>query len=266
MQRYRRPVRFTGQHFTIDNVLIADAINLVNLKQDDTVLDIGAGKGFITTHLTKHCDKVYAVENDPTLAKLLKQRFHDNKSVEIISLDFRDFVAPKTSFKVVANIPYCLTSALLKYLMYVNMEYFTSASLIMQFEPAQKLTMKSGTDPYKWFYRTFYDFQILYDIGPDSFFPPPKVKSALLRITKKKNWNIGVEMKEKYLSYLFFMFRKPNSNVSTILKTIFRKNQARHVIQKLHIRENIKVAELSAEKIAGCFDQMLLKVPDRFHP
>src|SRR5690606_2365329 len=164
MKKNRIPIRFTGQHFTIDNLLVADAVNLVKIKNDDTVLDIGAGKGIITTHLFKRCNKVYAVENDKYLAKYLKQKFIDHESVEIINQDFRNFKAPKVNFKVVANIPYFLTSNILKYLMYDNMEYFDSASLIMQFEPASKLTVNCTSDPFKLFYRTFYDFQIIYEI------------------------------------------------------------------------------------------------------
>src|SRR5690606_8249132 len=114
---------------------------------------------------------------------------------------------------------------------------------------------------------TFYDFQIIYEISPSSFAPPPKVRSALLGIIRKKNCHIGVEMKERYLRYLCFLIRNPSSNVLTVLKTIFRKShQARQVIEKLGIKGDIKISELSAKEIATCFQQMILKVPDRFHP
>ncbi|MBD1433572.1 hypothetical protein H8B06_12095 [Sphingobacterium sp. DN00404] len=266
MKKNRKPVRFTGQHFTIDHILITDAINFIDIRKHDTVLDIGAGKGFITTHLLARCNKIYAIENDQTLANFLKQKFGDNKCVEIIYRDFRNFNVPKVNFKVVANIPYCLTSKVLKYLMYVNMEYFAGASLIMQFEPAYKLTSKGGSDPLKLFYRTFYDFQIICEIAPHSFAPPPTVKSALLGIIKKKNCSIGIEMKERYFRYLYFIFRNPSTNVLTVLKTIFRKSQARRIIKKLYLQKNSKISELSADKIAACFQQMILVVPDRFQP
>lgn len=266
MKKNRKPIRFTGQHFTIDNILITDAINFVNIRKDDTILDIGAGKGFITNHLLKRCNKIYAIENDQPLANSLKQKFINDKSIEIICQDFRNFIAPKVTFKAVANIPYCFTSNVLKYLMYFNMEYFVSGSLIMQLEPAYKLTARCSSDPYKLFYRTFYNFQIIYEIAPTSFVPPPKVKSALLGIIKKKNCNIGVDMKDKYLRYLCFLLKSPNSNVSTVLNTIFRKRQTRHVLDKFQIKGNIKISELSAEKFAACFKQMIFIVPGKFHP
>lgn len=55
MNKNKLPVRFTGQHFTIDKALIADALKIAKIKKYDTVLDIGAGKGFLTVHLVSQC-------------------------------------------------------------------------------------------------------------------------------------------------------------------------------------------------------------------
>ena len=67
MTKKKLPVRFTGQHFTIDQVLIEDAIKQAQINSKDTVLDIGAGKGFITVHLLKKAGAVIAVESDGAL-------------------------------------------------------------------------------------------------------------------------------------------------------------------------------------------------------
>ena len=64
MKKNRVPVRFTGQHFTIDTRLINDAIRLADVQKEDLVLDIGAGLGFLTVHLAKNSDNVIAIEND----------------------------------------------------------------------------------------------------------------------------------------------------------------------------------------------------------
>ena len=61
MTKKKLPVRFTGQHFTIDKVLIEDAIKQANINSQDTVLDIGAGKGFLTVHLLKIANIVVAI-------------------------------------------------------------------------------------------------------------------------------------------------------------------------------------------------------------
>ena len=71
MIKNKLPVRFTGQHFTIDKVLIADAIKIAKINETDTVLDIGAGKGFITVHLVRQCTNIIAIENDKSLLSIL---------------------------------------------------------------------------------------------------------------------------------------------------------------------------------------------------
>ena len=87
MIKNKLPVRFTGQHFTIDKVLIADAIKIAKINETDTVLDIGAGKGFITVHLVRQCKNLIAIENDkynPTLELAMKLAKQLSENVEEI--------------------------------------------------------------------------------------------------------------------------------------------------------------------------------------
>ena len=105
MTKKKLPVRFTGQHFTIDKVLIKDAIRQANISNQDTVLDIGAGKGFLTVHLLKIANNVVAIENDTALVEHLRKLFSDARNVQVVGCDFRNFAVPKFPFKVVSNIP-----------------------------------------------------------------------------------------------------------------------------------------------------------------
>lgn len=98
MIKNKLPVRFTGQHFTIDKVLIADAIKIAKINETDTVLDIGAGKGFITVHLVRQCKNLIAIENDKSLLCILKNKFANNYNVKIIDCDFRGYTIPKKKF------------------------------------------------------------------------------------------------------------------------------------------------------------------------
>lgn len=265
--RYRTtPVRFTGQHFTIDTILIADAIKIIGLKSHDIVLDIGAGKGFITTHLCQCSKQVIAIEQDKSLSRILRKKFASNEGVQIVCADFRKYDIPKKQFKVVANIPYGITADILRSLLFVNVEYCLGASLIMQLEPARKLAEKKAIDPYKICYHTFFDFKLMYSISPDSFVPPPTVQSALLKIERKKSQNLGIEMKEKYLDFLFFMLSKPDLPVQTALKRIFRKGQIRELAPSLNIHNKCTIAEFSPDEWSYCFKEMLKNVPERYHP
>ena len=105
MTKKKLPVRFTGQHFTIDKVLIQNAIKQANISSQDTVLDIGAGKGFLTVHLLKIAHNVVAIENDTALLEHLRKLFFNARNVQIVGCDFRNFAVPKFPFKVVSNSP-----------------------------------------------------------------------------------------------------------------------------------------------------------------
>ena len=142
MIKNKLPVRYTGQHFTIDKVLIDDAIKIAKINESDTVIDIGAGKGFLTVHLVRQCTNLIAIENDKSLLSILKNKFSNNTNVKIIDCDFRCYTIPKRNFKVVSNIPFRITSEILKSLMFDSVEHFMGGSLIMQLEPAQKLFIK----------------------------------------------------------------------------------------------------------------------------
>jgi 23S rRNA (adenine-N6)-dimethyltransferase len=102
MTKNKLPVRFTGQHFTIDKVLIADAIKFAEISEYDTVLDIGAGKGYLTDYIINHCSRVIAIENDKRLSFILQKKFARNSKVRLIGNDFRKYSLPASSFKVVS--------------------------------------------------------------------------------------------------------------------------------------------------------------------
>ena len=152
MTKKKLPVRFTGQHFTIDKVLIQNAIKIANISSQDTVLDIGAGKGFLTVHLLKIAHNVVAIENDTALVEHLRKLFSDTRNVQVVGCDFRNFAVPKFPFKVVSNIPYGITSDIFKILMFESLGNFLGGSIVLQLEPAQKLFSRKLYNPYTVFY------------------------------------------------------------------------------------------------------------------
>lgn len=267
MKNHRVPVRFTGQHFTIDTILINDAIRLANINKEDLVLDIGAGRGFITIHLAKYAKNVVAIENDKRLISDLKSKFNSNKKVIITGIDYCQYRVPKKNFKVVSNIPFGITSYILKSLMFVNMEYFQSGSLILQLEPAQKLTKQCFFNPYTVFYHTFFDLELVYEISPQSFIPPPTITSALLKIKKKGCIQIAdIKSKEKYLGFLHFMLKFPELPARTVLKKIFRKRQINGFTKTFKLNLDNTVSSMSPKQFLGCYLTMEKVVPSVYHP
>ena len=265
MTKKKLPVRFTGQHFTIDKVLIQNAIKQANISSQDTVLDIGAGKGFLTVHLLKIANNVVAIENDTALVEHLRKLFSDARNVQVVGCDFRNFAVPKFPFKVVSNIPYGITSDIFKILMFESLENFLGGSIVLQLEPTQKLFSRKIYNPYTVFYHTFFDLKLVYEVGPESFLPPPTVKSALLRI-ERKQISLDIGLKVKYLDFVSYMLQKPDLTVKTAMKSIFRKKQVRSISEKFGVDLNSKIVCLSANQWKNCFLEMLEVVPEKFHP
>ncbi|WP_234572505.1 23S ribosomal RNA methyltransferase Erm [Rhodohalobacter sp. 614A] len=266
MSKSKTPIRFTGQHFTVSKQLITDAINLANLLPNDTVMDIGAGKGYLTIHLSQLCKKVIAIEKDRVLARILEKRFSNCKNVDVIRSDFRDYVFPDKSFKVVSNIPYGITSDILKSLMFQQAEFFSGGTIITQLEVAEKLFSGKLYNPYAILYHTFFDLRFIHEIPPASFTPPPAVMSALIQIRKKQNPMVQFSQKKKYLGFLFHLLRKPDIPARTALKSLFRKRQVRNIVAKYGIDPDSDITQLSPKEWANCFKELLDKVPEKYHP
>lgn len=265
MTKKKLPVRFTGQHFTIDKVLIKDAIRQANISNQDTVLDIGAGKGFLTVHLLKIANNVVAIENDTALVEHLRKLFSDARNVQVVGCDFRNFAVPKFPFKVVSNIPYGITSDIFKILMFESLGNFLGGSIVLQLEPTQKLFSRKLYNPYTVFYHTFFDLKLVYEVGPESFLPSPTVKSALLNI-KRKHLFFDFKFKAKYLAFISCLLEKPDLSVKTALKLIFRKSQVRSISEKFGLNLNAQIVCLSPSQWVNCFLEMLEVVPEKFHP
>lgn len=265
MTKKQLPVRYTGQHFTIDKVLIENAINQANIDSQDTVLDIGAGKGYLTIHLLKIATKVIAIENDKSLVEHLRKLFSKVQNVHVVECDFRRFVVPKQPFKVVSNIPYGITAQILKILMFENIRNFLGGTILIQLEPARKLFSDKIYNPYTIFYHTFFDLNIVSEVSSKSFMPPPTINSALLRI-KRKQPPFDYEHVIKYLSFVTLLLQKPDLTFKTAMKSIFRKGQVRLISERYGINMNAKIVSLSPIEWENCFIEMLELIPEKYHP
>ena len=109
------------------------------------------------------------------------------------------------------------------------------------------------------------DLKLVYEVGPESFLPPPTVKSALLNI-KRKHLFFDFKFKAKYLAFISCLLEKPDLSVKTALKSIFRKSQVRSISEKFGLNLNAQIVCLSPSQWLNCFLEMLEVVPEKFHP
>lgn len=182
-------------------------------------------------------------------------------SVAILGiLQFRNFLS-----KWCQIFLYGITSDIFKILMFESLGNFLGGSIILQLEPTQKLFSRKLYNPYTVFYHTFFDLKLVYEVGPESFLPPPTVKSALLNI-KRKHLFFDFKFKAKYLAFISCLLEKPDLSVKTALKSIFRKSQVRSISEKFGLNLNAQIVCLSPSQWLNCFLEMLEVVPEKFHP
>ncbi|HIH40064.1 MAG TPA: ribosomal RNA small subunit methyltransferase A [Halobacteria archaeon] len=209
MTNRRRYIR-SDQHFLVDNRILNRIIDYADLKPTETVIEIGAGSGNLTELLIKNSKKVYAIEKDRSLFRILEDRCSSLPSdrYELIYGDALLLDYPKFD-KVVSNIPYSISSEisfkLLKY-------DFLSGVLMYQLEFARRLLGRVGTKDYgrltiTFSYRT--DTEFLEKVPKSAFYPVPEVDSALVRIIPKKHdLKLSYDAKERSdkLEEFFFKF------------------------------------------------------------
>ena len=178
------PKKSLGQHWLYDEVSLDAMVAAAGIEPGDHVLEIGPGLGTLTARLLARGAHVTAVEFDHELAVALPKRLsHPNvRVVEADILSF-DFSSLPSNYKVVANIPYYLTSNLLR-VMCETPNHFTSAALLIQKEVAERVVAGAGSTSLLSISTKFYCETGLGPVVPAELFtPPPKVDSQILMLT-----------------------------------------------------------------------------------
>jgi len=264
MVKYRfKPDRKLAQHFLIDEAVIQRMISLAELKKKDTALEIGAGTGFLTRELQKHC-KVKAVELDDTMFRILKDSL-PGKGIELfqgsfLSVDTGDYN------KVVSLPPYTISSELI----YKILEHgFDIAVLVMQREFLHKLVAEPGFFEYGAI-SVFTQYntvpEMLETISPNAFFPKPNAFSAIIKLKAKKRFG-SVKSEEKFKLFLQQLFRYKNKNLRNALKMSFpfvqkdlkvKEKDFEKALKKIHCLE-VKVYLLGVKNFVEVFNAITAK-------
>lgn len=175
------PNKSLGQHWLHDRSVLAHIADCAELAADDTVLEIGPGLGTLTSELLRRSQKVIAVEFDSELARKLPGQF-PGKNLEVVESDILsfDYSTLPTGYKVVANVPYYITSKIVKSLMTASNKP-SVAVLLVQKEVAERLAAAPGDMSILAVSAQLFAEVTLGDIVPAKLFtPPPKVDSRVV--------------------------------------------------------------------------------------
>ena len=237
-----------------------------------TVLEIGPGRGVLTSLLAQQARRLIAVELDRVLAAQLRMNFALTPNVEIIegdilAMDFDTLFGPKPGstrpglnhapeqVHVVGNIPYFITSDILLRL-FEYRRYFRTILLMVQLEVADRLAAQPGKSEYGLLSATaqlYSQVEKLFMLPPGAFAPPPKVHSAVVRLTiTPRLENLRVPEAE-FIAFLRHSFAHKRKTLWNNLRTAYEPGLLKAALQKASIKPTVRAEELSLQKAAALF-------------
>jgi len=183
-----------GQNFLIDPKIAENMVKNADLSRSDNVLEIGPGRGILTKYLLKKAGKVLAVEIDKDLIASLEKELKSQKNIALSESDILKINLPQLlekndfkKYKVVANLPYYITSKIIRLLL--ETKYPPSEMVLMvQKEVGERICAPKGKESILSISVKFYaDPEILFSVPRENFDPIPEVDSAVIHLTRKKN-------------------------------------------------------------------------------
>ncbi|MGI8912479.1 MAG: 16S rRNA (adenine(1518)-N(6)/adenine(1519)-N(6))-dimethyltransferase RsmA [Chloroflexota bacterium] len=182
-----RPSKSLGQNFLLDLDVVDASLAAANVGPDDTVLEVGPGAGVLTLALVRAARRVVAVELDRDMLRILAAVRRDHRNLELVEANIIDFppsdLVGDDSYKVVANLPYYLTSVAIRHFLEAQHRPEVLV-LLLQREVAERVCAQPNDMSMLALSVQLYAApEILRLVPPSSFYPEPKVESALVRLT-----------------------------------------------------------------------------------
>jgi 16S rRNA (adenine1518-N6/adenine1519-N6)-dimethyltransferase len=213
-----------GQHFLADERALERIVDTLAPTREDTVLEIGPGRGALTNLLAQRAGRVVAVELDRALAVLLRDKFATTPSVEIVEADILKTdpgALGGPGYLLVGNVPYYITTPILFHALACALP--RRAVFLVQREVAARAMADPGSKSYG---ALSVNLQVLasvervFDIPPGAFRPPPKVDSSVIRVTPFTSPVLREGEQPRFRSFVQSLFSQRRKQIGTILRSL----------------------------------------------
>ena len=263
-----------GQNFLIDQNYISKIISALSPQENETIIEIGAGRGALTEKLLESGANVIAIELDKDLIPVLQDEFGKYDNFQIIETDALkiDFSSLKTqnsslTTKLVANLPYNISTAILQKLI-GQREVFSEMILMFQREVVERIIAEPGKKERGFLtvlVEAYLDAKKLFDVPPTAFRPIPKVWSSVVRLTPQKKNEIEIKNDGIFREIISCGFRQKRKTLFNnlknapefVYKTSEIKNNAALILENLEISPNRRAETLTLNewiKLANFLD------------
>ena len=269
--KYFRTKKRLGQNFLTDGEVIADILEYADIKPEDTVVEIGPGVGFVTEQLVKYAKKVIAVELDEEAVKELEKLNAPNLELihkDILKTDLSELCEDKV--KVVANIPYYITSPIIAHLLgeiddldNKNRNKIIDIVLMVQEEVANRMAADENSSGKQYGLLTILsqfwaDVEIMRTVGRRCFYPSPKVTSAIVKLKVRKEPKLKLSDYSHFRKTVKAAFAQRRKNLKNcLLNGGFPKDKVLETLKNLGFDENIRGEKLSIEDFGRLSEELL---------
>ena len=223
-----RPSILLSQCFLKRPALVTSLLDRCDVGADDVVYEIGPGKGIMTEQLALRCRRVVAIEKDPQLAERLARRFAATPNVTIHQGDFLEYLLPHRPYKVVANIPFNITAAIVNTLTAAPNPP-CDAYLTMQREAAGVLLGMPHETLRSVLLKPWFETQIVHRFQRQDFDPAPRVDVVMLRLRKRGPPLVGGSDRHCFRDFVVHIFTARQPQPDAALASVFTRPQLRHL-------------------------------------
>ena len=242
-----------GQHFLEDTDVINTIIAAADLSSEDTVVEVGPGRGALTGHLVEQAGRVLLLEFDEDFCNRLEHKYASADNVRVLNVDARDFgsdVDPWTreaDYKVVANLPYYAANPITRNFLESTRKP-TSMVIMIQREVANDMSAKPGDMSLLSLAIQIYSTaEHIVDAPPECFNPPPKVHSTVIKLTPTSETQITFESEDDFFTLARSGFKSPRKQLHNSLSDglFIPLDDARELVEKTGFESSRRPSTLS---------------------
>jgi 16S rRNA (adenine1518-N6/adenine1519-N6)-dimethyltransferase len=253
--------RFTkslGQNFLTDESVLMDIVEGANVSKEDFVIEIGPGVGTLTKELLERAKAVCAVELDSRLVPILEEELKEYENFTLINedalkIDFNEIICDEKSVKIVANLPYYVTTPIIA--RFLNGGYnFKSLTIMIQKEVAERINAEPSTKEYGalTFLAQYYcDTEIIRRVPASAFIPSPKVDSIVIKLNKLDEPKVNVKDEKFFFKTVKQSFNMRRKTLWNAMKNMgLDKEKLTKAFENAHIDPKRRGETLTIEEFA----------------
>ena len=253
-----------GQNFLIDDSVLDDIIDGAEVNEEDFIIEIGPGFGTLTRALLKKAKRVCAIELDEKLFPILEEELKEFNNLDLIhndalKVDFNELIGDEKSVKLVANLPYYLTTPIIVNLLTGGYD-FKSLTIMIQKEVAQRIDSAPNCKAYGAFsilVQYYCDTEILRLVPPSAFIPQPKVESIVIRLDRLKQPKVKVKDEELFFSIVRQSFNMRRKTLWNGVKNMgINKEDLEKCFERANIDPKRRGETLSLQEFALLSDEI----------